>query len=353
MLQKREQALIGLNNLPQQPLPYGRLLVGLLLGSLALGWGAYQVNWPATFSSLTGASPLWVAGALACSGGVSVAKAVRWRILYGPAVPPFRPVFAALVTGQMLNFLLPIRAGELARLGMMSRAGQPAAVTLSTLLVEKTLDLIAAGLVSLLLVGLTLAPDWVQDSARAWLLLGLSLVAGLASVWLLRRGLLAGLGRALAWLPLPARQRRRLLVAVESLVGAIGALTKRRTIAGSVLWTVIIWLLSPLTIWALLLAFELHLPPAAPVLMMLTVLFSNVIPSPPALLGLVPGLSVAVLGYFQVTQAAALSFGLALNAVIVGPVILLGLGAMWDSAHPVIEARPGRRRQKELEYDAN
>jgi uncharacterized protein (TIRG00374 family) len=274
------------------------------------------------------ASPDWIMVSLMSVVAVVVVKAARWGALYRLAEPrpSFWELFSVLGAAQMVNVLIPIRLGELIRIGLMKRAGQPGAITLSTLVMEKALDLVAAGLIAVSLVALTVAPVWLPERASGILLIGLTLSAGLLLIWRLRKWLeecLAGMLAPPGSL-LPAPRQGWLLNALNAILKAFGTLTDTPSLVRVVLWTLAAWLLSLLTMLALFAAFGLHLPLSAAVVMMLAVSSSNIAPSPPALVGVMHLIAVVVLGQYGVAQSVAVGFGLVLNVVTIAPLIVLG-----------------------------
>lgn len=290
-----------------------RLLAGLLLGAAACGWAVNGVDWAEVSAGLTGASTGWLAVGLAGVVAVALAKAGRWRDLYPRPRPAFWPTFGVLVTAQMINLLIPVRTGELLRLGLMRGHGQPVAATLPTLLIEKVIDLLAAGLLAAGLAGLTLTPGWLGPAGASALLLAAGLATGLALLGRLQQRLVPWLARW-DWLA----------NAAERGLAALALLANGRALARLLLWSGLIWLLSLLTMAALLAAFHLQLPLTAAALLMLLVSLSNIAPSPPALVGLMQGAAVLALAPFGVAQATALGVGVALNVVTVLPLILIG-----------------------------
>jgi len=74
-----------------------------------------------------------------------------------------------------------------------------------------------------------------------------------------------------------------------------------------------------------------HIPPdwGAAFVLMLALTFSNWIPTPPAMIGVVGAVTVAVLVPFGVPPAQALALGTVLNVVVVAPPVLLGIWATW------------------------
>jgi uncharacterized membrane protein YbhN (UPF0104 family) len=108
-------------------------------------------------------------------------------------------------------------------------------------------------------------------------------------------------------------------------------------------WTILSWLFSLLCLFTLLIAFDLRLPLVAAVVLMLSLSFSNIVPSPPALVGITQAIAVLVLGGYGVPQPIALGFGIVLNVITVAPLILfgsLGLGQRAVSLAQLLRKNP-------------
>ncbi len=311
-----------------------RLTVGTLIGLGGLGWAVWGLDAAVVTEAMAAASSGWISLALVGVVAVGLAKTARWAALY-PAERrvSFWPLFTILMGAQMVNVLIPIRLGEVIRIGLMKQAGQPGAATLSTLVIEKTLDLAAAALVAVALIALTVTPAWLQAQAGGVLLLSAILITGLVLLvtvrgWIKRffdPEILAG------WF-LPRWLRSALGTGLE----ALGVLSYGGVLSRIILWTACIWLLSVLTMLALLAAFGLQqLPLAAAVVMMLAVSSSNIAPSPPALVGVMHLIAVVVLSQYGVARPVAVGFGTVLNIVTVLPLVILGSGALWLQLTPL------------------
>ena len=331
----RREEVNSVYSLPHRWRLLARFTIGLLVGALALWWIGRGLDWSLVLQTLTGVHLGWVAVSVIGVVVVALAKTVRWRVLY-PVTgqkPSFGTLFSGLMAAQAINLIIPIRLGELVRLGWMKQAGQSGAVTLSTILVEKAIDLLAAGLMVIALVALAVAPDWLHSQASRLALISLTLVVSLALVWRLRGWLEQWLahapGRA-GWLP--ARWRERLIRMAHTLLAAWGPLSDQHALSSALGWTIVVWLLSLLTILALFAAFDLRLPIAAAVLIMLAVGSSNIVPSPPGLVGVMHLIAVVVLGQYGVAQPVAVGFGTVLNVVTVAPLLILGTCALWSHA---------------------
>ena len=243
-----------------------QLAAGVLVGGIALFWAIRGLDASVVLSEVQHAEYGWIIVAFLCTILVAFIKVERWRTLYpiGDQPVPFSEAFSALLVTQMVNVIVPIRGGEMVRIGLMKQSGQPGATTLSTITVEKTLDLVAAALVAASLVVLAVAPDWLQRWSGSALVLGFVLLGGIVAMWALREPLTRMVERLLAfrgWLP--ERWRTRLTRIFRTMLDAFGVLTTRRTLVRVLVWTLLVWVFSPLAMFVLFIAFDLNLPFAA------------------------------------------------------------------------------------------
>ena len=306
---------------------------GVLIGIACLWLSLLQVRPDSFVRALAAASWPWVVVALIGVTVIAAAKALRWQWLYPPdAVPvPWRTHFAILMISQMLNLLVSvIRLGELARMELMRREGRPVGMTLGTIVLEKSLDLLTVQALLLLAVPLAILPDWLRARTGLGVLaVGIGVLAALLLVSRYRERLLALVERIPEpRSPIGARWADRLRRLLRTTLESIAALRGPRLVRAAVL-TTFIWLGSVAVMMAMLAAF--HIPPdwGAAFALMLALTFSNWIPTPPAMIGVVGAVTVAVLAPFGVPAAQALALGTVLNFVVVAPPVLLGIWATW------------------------
>jgi dolichol-phosphate mannosyltransferase len=184
--------------------------VGLSAGAILIVAFVQLVDMGAVYARL---SNLSVGFALLCSVpflGAYVVRALRWRRLLRPDEVSVPRAVAIYQVATFLNWLLPVRGGELAKSLLLRRSnGIPVSRSLATVSMDKAMDLVpAVALIAVLpFAGLQLSGSlWVLLlSALAVVVLG-SLVLALAA-W--RRDLaLSVLTRPVAKvLPSAARQR--------------------------------------------------------------------------------------------------------------------------------------------------
>jgi uncharacterized protein (TIRG00374 family) len=275
-----------------------------------------QIAWP------------WIGLALIGVVMVSASKALRWQWLYPREASPlaWSSHFSILLIAQMINLVVPVRLGEVARLGLMKQEQRPIGMTLGTIAVEKSLDLTATGLLLLLSIPLVALPEWLRSTAGV----GVLLTGGALLVLLLLMGTWRPfLLRLLAKFPRPqqasrARWVERLVHLLETVLQGIIGVDGRRLLPVLGI-TAFIYLLSIGVIQAMLQAIGIeHHGGATALALMLALTFSNLAPTPPALVGLVGAVTEVTLAPFGVPRAQALVLGTILNVVLVGPPVALG-----------------------------
>jgi uncharacterized protein (TIRG00374 family) len=230
---------------------------------------------------------------------------------------------------QMINNVSPIRIGEIVRIFLIHRrAGVGKAVTLSTIVAEKVLDLLC--LSALILVALAVTREW----AAVRLGLALAFAGGLA---------LAGLAWRRHWLTpwlerlvrvAPARWQGKLMKTVDAVLSAFEPLTEPRALLPVLGLSTAIWLFSGLSFYTALLAFNLVLPWTASVALLAALQGAVSIPStPPGYVGVVEAAAVAVLEtYYGVPPAVAFSASVLIHLVMIGPVLVMGGFSLWLAA---------------------
>lgn len=258
------------------------MILGLLLSALFLWVALRGLDWQSMGEILQSAR--WgylLAAMLIWSIGLG-ARAIRWRVLLGNAIP-LRTAFHVLNIGFLINNTLPFRVGELARAYLASRRSDAAVSgwgALTTIVAERIIDMLAV-VILLVLVIPALAVE--QATITGGLIMGALAVAGflVLLVFAHRPGWAqAILAQVLRRLPFLGR------LGLPGLLGRIltglQPLTTWRGLAGALLWTAFAWLTSVLGSWVLALAFpalpQLPLIRAALTLSIVAASFSIIVP---------------------------------------------------------------------------
>lgn len=310
-----------------------RFLALLSLGGACVWISLRNVSLDDLWQSLLQARGWWLAAAVLSVIVVAVSKTVRWWYLYPEGNRPatWMRTFDVLMTSQMLNLLIPVRLGEVARIGLMLQEGMPAPMTISTLIVEKSVELLAAGILVALAIPAALLPEWLPPSFGLLSGIGGAIVlVTLFVMWMERRRIASVIETVVGfrgWLP--DQWQQRIVGGINSMLDGLETLANPRAALPIVLLTALSWAASIFTIMAALDAYGLSVGWHVAFSLSLALYLSNIVPSPPALVGVVSAVTTITLGWFGISAARSAAVGLALNVVLVAPVTLLGGWFTW------------------------
>jgi uncharacterized protein (TIRG00374 family) len=295
--------------------------------------------------SLRDSNYWWLVPAAATLAVAFFLRALRWQFLFSAGTrPPLWPTTQALLIGQFFNNVLPLRAGDAARiLALHSLAHRSRAETTGTVLIERVLDVLA-----LLLVFFAALP-WLPEVGwlRAAGALALALMLGLvAAIVVLRvygerplRFVLGPLGR------LRFVSAKRVEAAVGNMMGGLIALRSLRLGLLALALTILSWALLGVSFWFVMLGFDLGLSPAAGLLTIVATGLSLIIPSAPAAVGVFEGAVILALAAYHIPQERSLSFALVVHALNVLPFVAAGL-LVLNLQRRVFVRSPGRNASK-------
>jgi glycosyltransferase 2 family protein len=305
------------------------LLAAAVVVTVVFGYFAVKDVKPQEVAdALREANLWWLLPALLLLAVSLFLRALRWRYLFAPETrPPLTPVTASMLVGLALNNLLPLRAGEAARIVALNRATQTSrAEILSTVALERALDVLC--LLLLLFVALPFLPEvsWVGAAA----VLALVVALGLAVVMVVLA--LFGERPVRAVLRPLARFRflhpERLEHVADNLVHGLAGLRRRRLAFGGVAWTTLSWVLLSVSFWLVTLCFDLDLPVVSGLLVLTAVGLSLVLPAGPASVGVFEAAVIVALGAYDVPRADALTYAIVLHALNFFPYLIAGAVAV-------------------------
>jgi uncharacterized membrane protein YbhN (UPF0104 family) len=305
------------------------LTLGVIISALGVGLIARTVD-PDRFALILGTIEWrWVIAAVAGVGATYAAREQRWAILLRPLTFRHVALWRALLTGQLLNLLLPIRIGDVVRSVLVGRepTGSFARV-LGSVLIEKAWDWLMLCLLIVIIAWAAPLPDWFLLPARTIGLMALLVLIGFIGVALTPE---AWITRGVTWLdrtltPWPQRWHTLVLNNTRRLLDSLGALRHQAAIVGAASWSLVFWSLSVIINYAVLRAYSVEDWLAAAAL--LAVLMIGVaVPPSIAGLGIFEGLTMLTLQAFGLSLETALAVGVTLHAVIVVPLIV---GTAWS-----------------------
>jgi uncharacterized protein (TIRG00374 family) len=306
-------------------------LIGVALAVALLVWALRGVHLSEVMRHLRNAHPGSLLAAVVIATLTYPLRLVRWRLLLraadgGPL--PATPLWHAVAIGFMANNVLPFRAGELVRLLAASRlAGVRLSAALSSVAVERIFDgLSVVALLSIALLASDLPPDIavggvpVRHAAQVAGTMGaVALVAALlvvafplAAERVVRRLLPA---RALA---------ERIVVLIEGLRHGLSVLRSPALLAGTVVWSLILWLTNALAFYVAFKAFDIPVGFLGALLMQGILVFGITVQLTPGFVGQFEAAIVAALALYRVPNDLASSYAIAFHATTFLPIVLLG-----------------------------
>lgn len=304
---------------------YLRLAIGLLVSGLSLYLALRNVTLAQVWSALSRADLSFTALTLLTVVISNLAKAARWKVLLGErgSKVRFSQALMSLLAGQALNALYPARLGDLSRAYLVGGMGPGRVFALGTVIVEKTLDMISYAFLFILLVFLIPLPNWINDSSYSFagvtlFISAVVFVSAWQRMWIVR---------AVEWFVsyLPARIKHYIVPRLHSALFSLEILQSRTELLKLACWTAIIWGIAILNNELVLLAFGIHLPLTASLLILIALQAGISIPSVPGRIGIFEYICVLALAVFGVEQSTAFGYGVVLHGLVLLAPILAGL----------------------------
>ncbi len=280
-------------------------LLGLIVSLAAIYFIASQVNINQLKDAVVGARYIYVLPTVVFLLLGLVTRALRWQVLLSGDLP-IKRTFSIMNVAYLVNGVLPLRIGEVARIYLATRATPPvpAMKTASTIIVERLLDLL--GVVMMVVLALMVAdgnvPDLIRGSALfsgIVALLGFSVLVVLARQRLWARELLTRMLRRLGKrgeTPLAAR----VTTWFEHFLDGLQPLTQSRALFSALAWTVASWGFSAIAGYILMFTFYTQASWAATLLYIAAAAFAIAVPAVPGNLGPYEGsiyLAISAMGY--------------------------------------------------------
>jgi glycosyltransferase 2 family protein len=325
-------------------------LVGLLIGLGCLSILLRQVDLKQSWNALGQLNGWWLLFPLAVFLANLILRALRWDLIFpGSFRPGFWPCLTALGIGNMANFLLPGRAGDLARCVLIARGNtiSESSRGLATLAVEKILDGMAlVGMILLSMWSLRL-PDWIADLLRV-----ASLIFGGALLVLIvlryrTRAFTNLICRILGWLHFSWLNKN-----VDSLMNSfsdgLAALTSPAQILGLLAITAVIWATEAALIWGLARALGLTITFNSAILGSAGLGLGLMIPAAPGGLGTYELFGTEVFKLTGLVASAALTLTVVIHAwvfltnVIAGMCLLMMKGLSLSQLRRTAAQKPSK-----------
>jgi glycosyltransferase 2 family protein len=276
----------------------------------------------------------WLIPALLAFAGGNVARAMRWRSLFATGRrPPFATTLNAMLIGYLYNNILPARAGEAARVVVLTqRSDAPPVEITATVLLERIYDV--GGILIVFLAAQPWLPSvsWFGAATIAAAVLAVCIaVAVTVLVVYGDRPLRVLLRPVHRFAPVTEERVER---TVAELTKGLSGLHDWRVAGEALVWTLAAWLMSSLCAYFVALGFHLHIGFAAGILVMVAIGFGMILPAAPAAVGVFEGATLIALEAYGLGRSIGLPYALVLHLVNFLPFVVVGAGLLqYNSRH--------------------
>jgi len=276
-------------------------------------------------------------------------RAWRWKLIFPPSRrPQLRVCLTVLGIGNMANFLLPGRAGDLARCVLLGRADSltESSRTLATLAVEKVLD-------GLALVGMVLfsiwalhPPHWLLELLRAATLIFGGALALLVALRYRTRTLIDSVRGTFRFVHLSFLEQK-FDGLLTSFADGLGAVSSARQMLTLLLMTAAIWTTEAVSIWGLAQALGLAVSPKSAVVASAVLGLGLMIPAAPGGLGTYELFGTEAFKLAGIAASSALALTVVIHAwvfvanIAVGVCLLAVKGISLAQLRNRLQVEPG------------
>jgi uncharacterized protein (TIRG00374 family) len=306
-----------------------RFWIGIVISLICLVLVLWRIDYREVLEALGQANYAWLIPAFLPFAGTIACKVLRWQLLFPGDHSQIRrsKLLSALMISYALNTLLPARLGELARAYVIGESENLSkSLALSTIVVEKVLDVLTLLLFLVLLLPFVALPSWIQQSALVLAPVFLGLFILILAVAYQRKRALA-VAQAIVD-RVPRLGAGGLLSSLDSALSGFDVLGSVR--ANLILWgwSIGVWATSGLFMLLVMFAFHIDAPPAAAFLLVCVTSLGMTVPSSPGYIGVYHWLVVSTFTIFGVDRELALTFAFALHALTFVPLTLAGIYCM-------------------------
>jgi uncharacterized protein (TIRG00374 family) len=316
-------------NVVRQTVRRRRVWFQLAFVFLFLGLLAWRVNIGDALQTFSEVNYAWVLAALLIFTLSKLVHTLRWRIFLG-RIPklPLPGLFGTFLISNMVNNLMPVRAGDLVRIQVPAqRYNIPRAELTATVIVVETL-LDAATFVPLLVIGLSLQDVPALRTSVLWTFAAVVAIGLVMAALAARVRLPADLGQTRWGSWLPRRLREQAATLIPPFVDGLATLRDVRLAAQAMLISFPAWLIEAVVFWLFGQAFGLDLPFSAYLVIMIGANMVVSLPLTPTSIGVYEVALQEVVALFGVERTLAAGYAIGTHIFISIWIGLTGLLAV-------------------------
>jgi uncharacterized protein (TIRG00374 family) len=326
-------------------------LVGVILAALLLYWVFHDKDPQALRGALAQASWTGLLLGAFVNFGHNHFRVLRWRLLLAPVREgvPYRPMFAAVILGYMITWLVPGRVGELVRPALLSAKEKiPLGPSMGSVIADRLLDgvaillLFAIGSATAAFAPGAAAPAGrIQATAVVLLAIIVAVLAGLLVVGALGRRFTERV--ASAWAPL-----RWLGRAAIGLAEGTAALRSPGRLVAILALSILAWATIAAGTWLGVRAAGAAVSYPAMLVMLPMLALGVAIPTPGGVGGYHAAMVAGLTQLFGVDGNVAAGAGLLMHLAIVLPVLAVGPVLLYTEKVSIKDLVEAAKQVKDL-----
>ena len=309
--------------------------IGIALSVALLAYALWEVDFAQVWQELRRSDPWLFAGATVTGTLTFLLRARRWRTILEPIAPglPLGALWRSTAIGGMVNNVVPVRAGEIARAFALTREAPQVsfAGSIASLAVDRLFDAIVLVLLMLLAmldprfgVGATADQRALATGAAVSGALGLGVVLVLLYAIVFFPARLITLFELFARRVAPSVERRGVEL-LRTFADGLGVLRHPGRFLAVLAWTVLHWLLQALSFWLGFLAVGIPAPFSAALLVQGIIAVAIALPAAPGFFGVFEVAAMAGLALYGVGTDKAISWALGYHILTFIPITVIGL----------------------------
>jgi uncharacterized protein (TIRG00374 family) len=288
------------------------------------------VHWREVGTSMQEANYALIALAAVLLCGSLLLRALRWRALFYPHHGlDIWYLFGSLNVSYLINNIIPLQLGDVGRAYLISELEHISTTrSLSTIVVERILDMLTLLILLLILVPFVNIPDWAR-APSVLLAAGVGTAALMLVVASRHRGAVTRLFNRLLRIA-PARFHPKLNEMLHSALDGFSVLANPRIAVELALWSAVTWLAVGVVVYTGTEAFNLNVGFGAALFLLIATTFGFFVPSSPGAFGVYHAIVISTLtGVFDVNRNDAVSYALVIHLVFYLPPMVIGLAFLW------------------------
>ncbi|MDZ4785306.1 MAG: lysylphosphatidylglycerol synthase transmembrane domain-containing protein [bacterium] len=289
-------------------------LIGWSISLILLLWVGSEIDWTVLGREILHLNYYYLLPMTAVMWLHYWVKALRWRyFLPGKCQANNMVLFDALMLGNMVSFILPLRAGEFIRPYILTRETKyNFGTTFSSIIIERFFDL-ATVLVLMAIISpmIPTLPTWAMNGAISLAVLGTCILLFIVVATYSSSPLIKIIDYCLVILPLKFKAKIRGFL--MSLIEAAGVLRGEGRLLQVILYSILSWFLVALIFQLGLMMFGGSWSILVGLTLTVIVALAVAAPSAPGFIGIIQTACVATLTLFGQTKEMALAYSLVVH----------------------------------------